>query len=179
MENRKFVIPTLLFFLLPIISLAYDEATTHPALTREAIKLFQNAYSAPALSAGDIKNIERGSSDEDSAPRWIYHFYEPHSREGLWGFLPSKLWVEDPIEQSSFVRDRLPFLDYFSHKDDYSWERGIYEYVYGNRDYALKTLGHVVHLVQDKAVPEHTRLDAHNPSGMRCGPSNLPSKILI
>lgn len=160
MENRKYVILALL--LLPLFSLAYNDQYTHPALTQEAVKLFQNSYPTPDLSADDIKNIEQGSRDEDVNPRYLHHFYEPHTGIGLWGFISSKQWAEDTKAQGDALAVYMG--DLFTHLDDYSWDRGIYEYVYGNKAYGLKTLGHVMHLVEDKAVPEHTRLEAHNPS---------------
>ena len=49
----------------------------------------------------------------------------------------------------------------FSGANDYTWERAIYDYLYGDRARAWLALGHNLHLIQDKTVPDHTRNDAH------------------
>ncbi|MEK7501287.1 MAG: hypothetical protein AAB642_04155, partial [Patescibacteria group bacterium] len=45
----------------------------------------------------------------------------------------------------------------------YSWERSIYEYAWGDKNRALLGLGHVLHLIEDATVPDHTRDDPHPP----------------
>lgn len=161
MENRKSLI-VCLFFLFPFVSIAYDGMSTHRAITQEAIKLFQATYPQYSFSTDDIATIENGSFLEDSPEtRCMDHFFDPIHNKGLYLYETSKEWAKDTAGQSRLADEYNPFKGYFSSASDYSWDRGIYEYVHGDKKRGLETLGHIVHLIEDKSVPDHTRLDNH------------------
>lgn len=161
MENRKSLI-LILAFSLPFGCFAYDGETTHQALTQEAIKLFQVNYPAYNFSDSEISIIEKGSFlEDDPSTRCLKHFFDPIHNKGLYFNKTSKDWAQNTAAQASVVSRVNSFQDYFSSKVDYSWERGIYEYVHGDKERGLETLGHIIHLIQDKSVPDHTRLDNH------------------
>jgi len=105
------------------------------------------------------KHIEQGSIKEDDPFRYLNHFYNPISNSGLADFdfpytgLSSFSWADDAT-------------------NSYSWKQ-LREYHYVgltapmkiDRDKALanafRTLGQIMHLIQDLAVPAHVRNDAH------------------
>ncbi len=161
MENRKSLIVTLLLFS-PLMCFSYDGETTHQALTQEAIKLFQFNYPGQKFSQAEIAAIERGSFlEDDPNTRCLDHFFDPIHNKGLYFYETSKKWANDTNGQAGLVASYNPLRGYFSSSSDYSWDRGIYEYVYGDKIRALETLGHIIHLLEDKTVPDHTRLDNH------------------
>lgn len=44
---------------------------------------------------------------------------------------------------------------------DFTWNRALKFYVSGEKEKAMFALGHVLHLIQDVSVPDHTRNDPH------------------
>ena len=60
---------------------------------------------------------------------------------------------------SSAQSGLLPFIT--KCKGNRTWERAVYEYANGNPKEALYTLGYILHLIEDAAVPDHTRDDPH------------------
>jgi hypothetical protein len=44
---------------------------------------------------------------------------------------------------------------------DFAWQRALRLYIGGNEEKAMFALGHVLHLVEDMSVPDHTRNDPH------------------
>jgi len=169
MEASKYVIIFATCFLaLPIF--AYNDQTTHPELTNEAVKLFNQNYYSLKISSVDLVQIKQGSIDEDVGIRALEHFYDPIYNRGLTvaGLAKetSKGWSVDTRGQGGFVLGPNNYLagtvtSYFSADSDYSWDRAVYEYVHGDKNRGLQTLGHVLHLIQDASVPDHTRNDQH------------------
>lgn len=174
------------FLMFPLFVFSYDNKTTHPALTQEIVKFFNRSYPELTITEEDQQKIIQGSIDEDADARWLYHFYDPVYNRGLVlkdSSFPSdpslafiaggvqsswenaKLWAEDTsLQQGSIDKISMGiFTDYFSGTRDYSWDRGIYEYTWGSRDRSLLTLGHILHLLEDMTVPDHTRNDPHPP----------------
>lgn len=147
--------------LFPAVSLAYSDATTHRAVTNETAKVFNHYYPEFSLGADYVAKLIKGSYEEDKAPRWLNHFYDPVYNKGFKGLRSSKVWVEDTNAQARRVIDANFVGEYFRAENDYSWERAIFDYVYGDKGRAMEALGHVLHLVQDATVPDHTRDDAH------------------
>ncbi len=109
-----------------------------------------------------------GSFAEDETPRFGNHFYDPINGNGLGIFLPAITWGY-----------RTEGLGLFN--NEYSWTKAR-EYLYialtgknfngetvaatteqQNEYFKLlfRSLGQVVHLVQDMAQPSHTRNDSH------------------
>ncbi|MEK7067271.1 MAG: hypothetical protein AAB950_00515, partial [Patescibacteria group bacterium] len=155
----------------PIFSFAYEPETTHKALTQEIVKLF-NYYSSNHISDVDRELIMQGSIDEDAGLRAVHHFYDPIHFNGLvlggTEFLGAKYWGQDTLAQASsdvVFQQRMygKLLSFFSSDTDFSWDRAVYEYAWGDKERGLKTLGHILHLIEDMAVPDHTRNDAHPP----------------
>ena len=58
--------------------------------------------------------------------------------------------------------------------NEFSWPESIRKYAEGDREGALIGLGHILHLIQDMTVPDHTRNDPHigdGPVGLYTGES--------
>src|SRR3972149_829846 len=55
---------------------AYDNKTTHQALTDEIVD-FYNLYYGNKSEEEFKQELVRGSDVEDTPPRWINHFYDP------------------------------------------------------------------------------------------------------
>lgn len=143
---------------------AYSAETTHPALTSEIVKFYNHFY-PNTFSDAEKQIIMRGSKAEDHPfYRPINHFYDPVTEKGLFQrSVSAKKWIvstkTQAIESGNLIAGVSESL--YSAGGDYSWERGIYEYVYGDKTRALETLGHVLHLVEDMTVPPHVRDDQH------------------
>ncbi|MEK7178986.1 MAG: hypothetical protein AAB727_01895, partial [Patescibacteria group bacterium] len=114
---------------------------------------------------------------EDDGLRMLHHFYDPVHNRGLsianeWQ--SSKGWARDTLAQASYsgniFSNPVAAVSYATVKGlygsdtDYSWERAVYEYAWGDKERALKSLGSVLHLIQDASVPDHTRNDPHPPA---------------
>jgi len=169
---------------LPFFTFGYDDKTTHPALTQEIVKFFNASYPEKQINNTDAEKIIQGSIDEDTQTRWLYHFYDPVYNRGLvleddafpkdpnlalvasgakseWE--SSKTWGTNSELQSGIIENLSAgiFTEYFSGNKDYSWNRAIYEYAWEDKNRGLLSLGHILHLIEDASVPDHTRNDAH------------------
>ena len=87
-DNRaiNFFVVTLLvmtFLAAPVFSSAYDDKTTHPALTQEIVKFFNRYFPGLALNDAERMLIMQGSIDEDDGVRFMHHFYDPVFNRGL------------------------------------------------------------------------------------------------
>ena len=100
--------------------------------------------------------IESGSETEDNPPRWLYHFYDPTTGQGLFNGKSSLQWAKD----------------HASNEWDWNWARYSYYSALtsaqtSNRAssfaHLFRGLGQIMHLIQDKSVPAHVRNDAHIP----------------
>ncbi len=132
---------------------SWDDKTTHPALTNEAIN-FYNINFERSITDKQKEWIIEGAIDEDTPPRWMHHFYDPVYNEGLFGdrgLNTAKQWA---TSQGLQMNTHMP-------KGNKAWKKAIYEYVKGNEKDAFYTLGFTLHLLEDMAVPEHTRNDPH------------------
>lgn len=173
MENTRILVfrTGFLVFLIiavsfPSFSLAYGDDTTHPALTQEIIEFYNSKYSSSYFSPSEAELIIQGSIDEDVGNRFFNHFYDPVHNRGLTlpvvGAWPtSKEWGTNTEEQRGWAEGTTK--DYFSGPQDFSWDRAVYEYVWGDKNHALLALGGVIHLLEDLTVPDHTRNDPHPP----------------
>src|SRR3989339_891702 len=171
MENGKsskiiFFNIILAVFLLPVFCYGYNNETTHPALTKETIDIFNLHY--PNLKIGNefISVILKGSEEEEAPEtRCLKHFYDPVYEKGLLGVnLTAKNWAQNTNEQSelsNLAGAGFAMMDLFSSNSDYSWDRAIYEYAWGDKNRAMESLGHILHLIQDMSVPPHVRDDQH------------------
>ncbi|MBI4121324.1 MAG: right-handed parallel beta-helix repeat-containing protein [Parcubacteria group bacterium] len=120
----------------------------------------------------------KGSTDEDHGTRALQHFYDPVYNRGLTigrEFQKSREWAGDTLAQASYAFNAVSIplsgafygtvKEFYSSETDHSWERAIYEYTWGDKKRGLESLGHILHLIQDASVPDHTRNDPHPPVG--------------
>ena len=163
-----------IFLAIPIWLQSYSERSTHPALTYEMIALFNESFPKLALSKQEIEWVIQGSRDEDIWPRWINHFYNPTTNSGWgaqkFGWFPSsmainlaKLLLSDYPPVPSKYWAVMPNIQaqYKNFGGDRTWQRALYEWSHDNKYEAYYTLGHILHLLEDATVPDHTRDDTH------------------
>ncbi|MBU1350220.1 hypothetical protein KKH19_03885, partial [Patescibacteria group bacterium] len=145
-----------LFLLVAIIVLvifssqvfSYDTNIAHPYLTQKAIELFNNNNNQK-ISAQEMQWIIQGAKEEDTPIRWMNHYYDPVANKGLWNFSSAKDWSKQNIRQMLYS------------KGNQTWQKALQEYRNNNKKQAFIALGHILHLIEDMAVPAHTRLDPH------------------
>ena len=178
MANFRFIILSFLILagIFPIPAFAYDRAT-HEGITQAIVQGYEKLH-GNALGSSEKQRIIGGSSAEDDDWRFLNHFYDPINYRGLTVLgvslgAPSEAWAHDTRGQASWrcvayfpcshdieYNDKL-----FSSPTDYSWNRAIYEYVYGDKQRGLESLGHILHFVEDATVPAHVRNDQHGHIG--------------
>ena len=146
--------------------LAY-EVHTHNQLTEATIELFNQSFPEHQIE-GELKEaLIIGSEEEDTAPRHLFHFYDPVNDKGLTlknkSWLSSKKWAENEQKQIA-----LKIPTFFANlprlaipETNYTWQKAFNSYQQGEKAEAMKALGHVLHLLQDSSVPAHTRNDIH------------------
>ncbi|MBI4919703.1 lamin tail domain-containing protein [Candidatus Azambacteria bacterium] len=156
---------------------AYDDKTVHPALTREAVDFYELS-TGKKFTDEQKQWIIQGSIDEDFAPRWLNHFYDPVYERGLStemvavnGYL-AKNWAQfssyqtpNPKNISNLWTGNGPVIS-GSWWGDFSYEAAVKKYSESKEKDAYISLGHILHLIEDMTVPEHTRNDSH-PGGDR------------
>lgn len=171
----------------PDSSFSYYEKTTHPALTQEIIRFYNYQFQEESIPDDEAKFVIQGSIDEDAGTRWLQHFYDPVYKKGLTfdagpnknelasiiaglgadvssKWMSSKEWAKATQAQAGPGGILAGITSqFFSTSDDYSWDRAIYEYAWGDANRGLRSLGHVLHLLEDATVPDHTRNDPHPP----------------
>ncbi len=155
--------------------LAYDDKTTHPALTQEIVD-FYNQSATTKIASIEKEWIIQGSILEDEPPRWINHFYDPVHDVGWTGEKAGELYSsvvktfsflafsqEEPLPVTQWVKSSLIQSTYRFYGGDRTWQKAMEYYADGNKEEAYKTLGYVLHLLEDMGVPDHTRNDTHAP----------------
>lgn len=183
MENRKYIILVLLgAFLFMYQSACAYETNTHGLLTQEAVRLY-NQHNTEFNGATWAPFLIDGARREDDAPRWMNHFYDPVKNRGLSQDLAidplyqlgnwesSKEWAQDDTNQnkltySPVVSSILSLVETgkiqkFIPTSDFTWKKAQKYWIQGDKEMALFTLGHIIHLIQDASVPDHTRNDSH------------------
>ena len=185
-KKNFWIILFLLFF--PFNVFAYDNLTTHPALTSEIVKFYNNFYSSKITEEEKQRIIEGSIKEDEPLTRTLNHFYDPVYQKGLSGeinagaFTPflkilkpfiknAKEWAQNSYAQANFLgeayRNALlnPYAQITKNAVDilsvHTWEKAIYNYILGNKKQAFEDLGHVLHLLEDMGVPAHTRNDHH------------------
>ncbi len=186
MENRKYVV--LLTFIAGLFifqaAIARGYATdTHQFLTETSARLYNNTYTNEQVDQALIPFLLDGARREDDAPRWMNHFYDPIHETGLtynaaidpWinlgNWQSAKLWAQDSANQTKLkytpaIASILSFFETgtiqkFLPTSDFTWNKALAYWVQGDKEMAMFTLGHVIHLLQDTSVPDHTRNDPH------------------
>jgi hypothetical protein len=152
---------------------AYDEEYVHPAINENAAlqSKLEIVLDNLGFTEGLDKNFsglgerisvkewfKKGGTDEDDDPRYVEHFHiplQPWENAGLWD---STLQV---FKNSCLIWAQRA-------DNNYSWQEAREQYYLAlttgsEAHYAdsFKTLGQIMHLVSDMAVPAHTRNDAH------------------
>lgn len=154
--------------------LAYNDKTTHPALTDEIVDFYNLLHPDNTLSAEEKEWLISGSVLEDEWPRWINHFYDPVRKigwngEGVSGISPAAVKLiasisvtsEEPLASSVWLNSSEAQKKYSRYGGDRSWQTGLVNYARGNQEEGFKILGHALHLLEDASVPDHTRNDTH------------------
>ncbi len=162
-----------LFFVFNNNTEAYGTGSTHPFLTKQIANLY-NAIYTPKLTDEQIKQMIEGSVDEDTMPRWINHFYDPTTGDGLLGKRLGDLPSEDIIGFIKVVFNEIPSstLDWVHNQElqqnsyalfegNRTFESAALSYVDNKNSEAYYNLGYVLHNIEDMAVPAHTRQDSH------------------
>lgn len=156
------------FSVVPLVSYEYA-LKTHMGLTQATVETYV-ATTGTTFSSSESDAVLQGSFDEDAGYRSVNHFFDPIYERGLTvgiSWPSSKQWAQDTEAQANFCIQRLcsdtvSYQDrYFSSPQDYSWDRSVYEYAYGDKLRGLQGVGHILHLLQDAAVPAHVRNDQH------------------
>ncbi len=163
-------------FFVPVF--AYDDTSTHPALTEQIIDLYNHFYPADPITPQQKEWVIQGAIDEDIAPRWINHFYDPITGSGWTGEKTGAistdivqavssigLSAEKPLSAVEWVEAPLIQEQYQRYGGNYTWSRGMRAITEQDEKRAYQTLGHVLHLIEDMSVPDHTRNDTHAPVG--------------
>lgn len=153
-------------------ALTYSDTTTHPDLTREIITFYE--LSTGKKFTDEQKNwVISGSIEEDKSPRWLNHFYDPVFERGLQaesvgisGYL-AKNWAQfssyqtiSPSNIGNLWSGKGPVIS-GSWWGDFSYEAAIKDYSKNKEKESYVALGHILHLIEDMTVPEHTRNDLH------------------
>jgi hypothetical protein len=148
--------------LLPQISSAYSPETTHAGITEQIVELYNLHNSHNQINPTDKEIIIQGAINEDKpATRALNHFYDPVRNMGINNNRTAVVWATES-----------------NNGNKYTWQENIDKYVRGDRAGALLGLGHILHLIEDMTVPDHTRNDPHigdGPSGAFTGASDYES----
>ncbi|MEK7635678.1 MAG: hypothetical protein AAB405_01150 [Patescibacteria group bacterium] len=155
---------------------AYDDKTTHPALTDEIVDFYNLSFPEKQIILQQKEWIIEGSILEDTPPRWINHFYDPIYKIGWSGEYAGKYDAETvqivsqnliapygitPVSSLEWLHNNQLQARYWLYEGVKTWERGILEMIKGNEEKSYKILGYILHLIEDASVPDHTRNDTH------------------
>ncbi len=162
-----------IFLTLPLHVFSY-EVNVHEKITREAVisgglARYLNTNLNISLDAkvnGKYVSewLELGSNweDDDITMRWLNHFYDPTTGKGLnsAGIIkygePSLQWGKISLNSWDWESARAYYYSAITSNSE------------GTRNLKFadlfRSLGQIIHLIQDKAVPAHVRNDAHAPS---------------
>ncbi|TSC53431.1 MAG: Uncharacterized protein LiPW39_261, partial [Parcubacteria group bacterium LiPW_39] len=152
-----FIFGALIFYFFSSFSYGYGTDYSHPKLTKEAAGLFNRFSPERQISQQETEWLIKGAIEEDTPLRYINHFYDPIYNQPWLGTSPvaltAKDWAQSPNYQKMYI---------FS-KGDQSWQKAVGSYIKGDKESSFIALGHILHLIEDMAVPEHTRNDTHLP----------------
>lgn len=151
---------------------AWSDKVTHPQLTKFAAEKKSNirtqlidnlGFDGKYVETNILPTILQGSELEDAETRALNHFHEPISNTGLddWSVVPPYHWTGN-----SNLAWAIGEID----SNAYSWKKAREAYYAGliakseaEREQlfadAFRSIGQVLHLVEDMAVPAHTRND--------------------
>ncbi len=173
MKNRQLyavlISSLVLFFVIGTTgTYAYDDKIVHPEINEWAgrqsslddfIKTqlgFSAGINTTFLEKECWDWLRQGGTDEDAGVRWMSHFHdplEPWDNSGLWNndtlWHANLAWAQRPGNAFSWSAAR-----------EHYYQALVTQY---ESEFAqtFLTLGHLMHLVADMAVPAHVRDDAH------------------
>ena len=172
----------------PVNSNGYMPQNTHPLINEAALKAstvnsvlierlgFANGIEEKFNNAKIWESIRQGGTDEDNNVRGVYHFHDPTKswdQAGILGIAYSSLlWAQDHTSGITPNCQALGIQCSETCNSEWSWPASRTYYYQaltsankGDRDEkfgkTFLTLGHVMHLLADAAVPEHSRNDQH------------------
>src|SRR3989344_5512941 len=180
MENKQRTLIKLIFtgiaiLAIPFFVFAYDAIYTHPGLTQE-IGLFYNLTigSENKLSQQEINWMAKGAVNEDITPRWLNHYYNPETGQGLkgenLGWIPDVITekgisvfvsTKEPVSSKNWARNQALQYAYVLYGGNHTYQKALFEYAKENKKDAFISLGNLLHLIEDASVPDHTRSDSH------------------
>ena len=169
------------------IALAYEPSPTHRDLTSKIVEIY-NKYYSPKITDEQADWFRKGTIEEDTAPRWINHFYDPIYKTG-WsgeheGDIPADT-VQKLVKIFLSPQDALPAVDWIHNQNiqnkyglyqgNQTYDRALEAYGYASLPDGMKgsgledltfqnsyiALGHTLHLLEDMGVPAHVRNDTH------------------
>ena len=158
--RKKIIFILLLSLFVAGTVFSFDNLKVHLALTAAAADLY-NMNGGDTLTNQQKDWLVAGSQAEDTDPRYLHHYYDPSTGKGLdsddtaFGItthftgIAAKDWAKN--QDQSLV----------SLTGDYSVDAILENYRQENYLRAYQGVGHIMHLVQDMAVPAHTRNDSH------------------
>ncbi len=173
--NFKFLIIFFLVFFIFNFSFAYDQDKTHPALTDEIIDFYGLSYPDEFIPEEFKQEMIRGAVEEDEDIRPLNHFYDPVYNKGFANYQSSKEWGVKSEGQEFNLAKYAAILEVPPNSledttyGDYSYQQAIEDYARGDKRRAFRALGHVLHLLEDANVPDHTRDDPHPPINSELG----------
>ncbi len=153
-----------------VTTIRFDEIYTHPWLTQRANEFLQAKYPdgeyeelatyIDAMVAGSTHEdaLDADNDGDDATQRFNRHFYRPTDGLGLQespGYPPHITECIDSFCNSLYWGNGSDPLN------DFDWPDALGHYDAADLWNAYYALGHVLHLVQDLAVPAHTHLDIH------------------
>ncbi|MFA6136263.1 MAG: lamin tail domain-containing protein [Candidatus Paceibacterota bacterium] len=183
MENRKFIkiiIPVFLagiFIIFPSSASAYH-TDTHAYLTEEISNFFNRLNPDNKIDNNLLPYLIDGSRKEDGVPRWMNHFYDPVYNRGLetpilGKWQNSKNWAKDDSNQNKLAY-KVPAtiasvltavqqgkISALSTESAFVWNKALKQWIQGEKEESMFTLGHIIHLIEDASVPDHARNDSH------------------
>lgn len=152
------------------MTIRFDEIYLHPWLTRRANEFLQSKYpggeyaelavyiEAMVEGATHEDALDADNDDDNATQRFNRHFFRPTDASGLQespGYPPYILECIDSFCNS------LDWGNGSQPHNDYDWLDALDHYAVSELWEAYYALGHLLHLVQDLAVPAHTHLDIH------------------
>jgi hypothetical protein len=154
---KRIILLTLLFF--PAAEIfAYSPEATHAGLAEQTVYFYNQNFSRQ-IAEREKDLIIKGAIEEDwPIVRSLNHFYDPIRNIGISGFRTAKDWAVEDFNGN-----------------DFAWNVAVGAYARGEMETAFVALGHVLHLIEDMTVPDHTRNDPHmgnGPLGMGTGESS-------
>lgn len=178
--SSKILLLILSLMIYPTVGLAYDNEQVHPAINENAAYQSQKfiewlnkfGFDDPVdilskeVAGHSIKRwLRQGGTDEDGSIwglRYLHHFHDP-----LKTWDKAGLDIDTfPYSSSSIEWSQLSTTNSLYNLWSWDWARLYYynalvtgdEFYYAN---TFKSLGHLMHLVADLAVPAHVRNDSH------------------